>query len=163
MYTHYDGAVSIFHRTSASVNSRDGQSLPKEKLYDTLFVLIYGTQLTFGVYVKISVFSWSFLEYSSLQWFFSTDIHRLSGCKTKRLLWGFFHKVMKTQGIKSLKEQIQLLPEWQKESGIFHWTGWDTEQLFWWILIPYMGIYKCMTIAIDILNYIQNFSILCDH
>lgn len=104
MYTHYDGAVSIFHRTSAWVNSQDGQSLPKEKLYDTSFVRFYGTQLTFGVYVKISVFSSSFLEYSSLQWFFSTDIHRLSVCKTKRLLWGFFHKVMKTQGIKSLKE-----------------------------------------------------------
>lgn len=43
VYTRYDAAVNIFHRTSASFNSQDGQSLPNEKLYDNSFVLIYGT------------------------------------------------------------------------------------------------------------------------
>jgi len=102
MYTSYDAAVNIFHRTSASVNSQDGQSLPNEKLYGISLIIIYGTN--FGFYAEISIFSWSFLEYSSLQWFSCTDIHSLRVCKTKRLLLGFFQRVMKTSGIKSLKK-----------------------------------------------------------
>lgn len=43
VYTSYDAAVNIFHRTSASVNSQDGQSLPNEKLHDISFVLTFGT------------------------------------------------------------------------------------------------------------------------
>lgn len=66
MYTCYDAAVSISHRPSALVNSQDEQSLPNEKLYYFSFVLIYGTQINFGVYAKKIHFH-IFLEYSSLQ------------------------------------------------------------------------------------------------
>lgn len=93
MYTRYDAAVSIFYRHSALVNSQDGQSLPNEKLYYISFVLIYGTQINWGL-CKENQFS--YIPRIFIIAVILLHNHKLSVCKAKRLLLGFSHLVLKT-------------------------------------------------------------------